>query len=112
MVNPGFEMDMEIRGLLRIFFWSRVEASAVLQCPVSKGRGFLTNQYDVSSQIVVMRVQDFVENVRNNIENIKNKIVFIGRNIIDSIKVNVYVTDFGLACSVFFRTEFIYCRSR
>lgn len=58
-----------------------------------------------------MQVQDFIENTRNNIENIKDKIVSIRRNIIDSMKVNVYMTDFGLACSVFFRTEFIYCRS-
>lgn len=40
MVNPGFEVDMEMRGLLRRFFWSKTEASAVLQCSVSKGRGF------------------------------------------------------------------------
>lgn len=58
-----------------------------------------------------MQVQDFIENTRNNIENIKDKIVSIRRNIIDSIKVNVYMTHFGLACSVFFRAEFIYCRS-
>lgn len=58
-----------------------------------------------------MQVQDFIENTRNNIENIKDNIVSIRRNIIDSIKVNVYMTDFSLACSVFFRTEFIYCRS-
>lgn len=40
MVNPGFERDMEMRGLIRIFFWSKTEASVVLQCSVSKGRGF------------------------------------------------------------------------
>lgn len=49
-----------------------------------------------------MQAQDFVENIRNNIENVKNGYVSIGRNIIDSIKVNVSMTDFGLACSLFF----------
>lgn len=71
---------------------------------------FKPNQFDVSSPIVAVHVQDFVENIRNNTENVKNEIVSIGRNIIESLKVNVYMTDFGLACSVFFRTEFIHCR--
>lgn len=47
-----------------------------------------------------MQAQDFVENIRNNIENVKNGYVSIGRNIIDSI--NVSMTGFGLACSLFF----------
>lgn len=59
-----------------------------------------------------MQAQDFVENIRNNIENVKNGYVSIGSNIIDSIKVNVSMTGFGLACSLFFfRTEFLCCRS-
>lgn len=49
-----------------------------------------------------MQAQDFVENIRNNIENVKNGYVSIGSNIIDSIKVNVSMTGFGLACSLFF----------
>lgn len=40
VVNPGFEMGMEMRGMLRVFFWSKTEASAPLQCSVSNSRGF------------------------------------------------------------------------
>lgn len=52
---------MEMCDLLRTFFLSKTEASSTI---CRKDRGFYTNQYDVSSQGVVTRMQDFVENVK------------------------------------------------